>query len=135
MFPGPDALNRLEQIRVWVDRGWPRDVTGEQWTALMIDLGEIRDELRLTSARPMLRTDADIEHLKRSWLADPCWDIEDTEGFEAHRHELTAFRFRNELEWRKQQEAGAERLGVTPLGRSMILDLEQRVAALEAARG
>lgn len=39
------ALARLEQIRVWVDRGWPRDVTNEQWTNLMIDLGEIRAAL------------------------------------------------------------------------------------------
>ena len=39
------ALARLEQIRVWVDRGWPRDVTNEQWTNLMIDLGEIRASL------------------------------------------------------------------------------------------
>lgn len=37
-------------------------------------------------------TPEEIDHLKKSWLADPCWDIEDTEGFEAHRAELLAFR-------------------------------------------
>jgi len=38
----------------------------------------------------------EIEKLKESWLHDPCWDIEDTEGFEEHREELLAFH----AEWR-----------------------------------
>ena len=42
------ALACLEQIRLWVDRGWPRDVTNEQWTNLAIDLGEIRETLLAT---------------------------------------------------------------------------------------
>lgn len=32
-----------------------------------------------------------VEKLKRSWLNDPCWDLEDTEGFETYRQELKEF--------------------------------------------
>ena len=38
-----------------------------------------------------MKTDAEIKELKRQWEYDPCWDIEDTEGFEEHREELTRF--------------------------------------------
>ncbi|MFV0536799.1 MAG: hypothetical protein ACK5M3_05420 [Dysgonomonas sp.] len=38
------------------------------------------------------RAKADIEQLKRNWEKDPCWDIEYTEGFEANREELLAYR-------------------------------------------
>lgn len=51
---GGGPLDRLEQIRVWVDRSWPDAVTGEQWTNLMIDLGEIRDEIVGEIAPPPL---------------------------------------------------------------------------------
>lgn len=37
------------------------------------------------------KTPEEIQALKDSWLRDPIWDIEDTEGFEAHREELLAF--------------------------------------------
>lgn len=33
----------------------------------------------------------DVENLKASWAKDGCWDIEETEGFEAYREELLAF--------------------------------------------
>lgn len=31
-----------------------------------------------------MKTRKDIEVLKANWLRDPCWDVEGTEGFEAH---------------------------------------------------
>lgn len=34
----------------------------------------------------------EIEELKRNWSIDPCWDIEDTEGFEDHKTELKLYR-------------------------------------------
>ena len=46
------------------------------------------------------RTPEEIQKLKDNWLADDCWNIEDTEGFEAHREELLA--------WRKEHEAKME---------------------------
>ena len=38
------------------------------------------------------------------WLGDPCWDIEETEGFEAHRDELIAFRETAEAKWKSARE-------------------------------
>ncbi|WP_429037512.1 hypothetical protein [Aeromonas media] len=32
-----------------------------------------------------------IDELKADWMQDPCWDIEDTAGFEAVREELAAW--------------------------------------------
>lgn len=46
------------------------------------------------------RTTAEIEALKHNWTCDACWDIEATEGFEAHREELKAFR----IEWEQKNE-------------------------------
>lgn len=50
------------------------------------------------SSTPIRKTDAEVQSLKENWKADPCWDIEDTEGFEAHRDELIAFREAHEAE-------------------------------------
>ena len=44
--PATDPLGRLAEIRSWVDRSWPKDVTNTQWTWLMIDLGHIGAALR-----------------------------------------------------------------------------------------
>jgi hypothetical protein len=49
-------------------------------------------------------TPEEIEQLKANWLGGPCWDIEDTEGFEAHREELLAFRKEQEAKWEAQRE-------------------------------
>lgn len=38
----------------------------------------------------VIKTRSQIESLKYSWLHDPCWDIEETEGFEQFREELKA---------------------------------------------
>lgn len=39
-----------------------------------------------------MKTREEVESLKANWAADPCWDIEATEGFEEYRDELIAFR-------------------------------------------
>ena len=53
--------------------------------------------------QPVRRTNEDIEALKKSWMADPCWDIETTEGFEFHKDALYTFRERQENEWSAEQ--------------------------------
>lgn len=62
------------------------------------------------------KTKGQIEALKQDWTNDPCWDIEDTEGFEAHRVELLAFRLQKEAEWTAAREAsiraGMQRLKI-----------------------
>lgn len=61
-------------------------------------------------AAPAQRTPAEIADLKRQWLNDPSWDIEDTEGFEAHRDELLAWRLKDQAEQaRKALEREAAR--------------------------
>lgn len=42
------------------------------------------------------RTPEELKHLKDTWAHDPCWDIESTEGFEAHTAELRQFRLDHE---------------------------------------
>ena len=60
------------------------------------------------------RTDEEIDQLKAQWLGDPCWDLEDTEGFELHRIDLLIWRIsvendrlRSELIRAKAQLAGS----------------------------
>ncbi len=51
------------------------------------------------------QTPEEIQKLKESWLRDPCWDIEDTKGFEDHKEELLAFRKQKEAEWEDKRAA------------------------------
>ena len=46
----------------------------------------------------------EIAELKRQWLIDPCWDIDATEGFEAHKEELKAFMKQKEDEWEQAEK-------------------------------
>ena len=38
-----------------------------------------------------MKTREEVEALKREWLAEPCWDLEKTEGFEEYHDELLMF--------------------------------------------
>lgn len=62
-----------------------------------------------------MKTADEITNLKCLWLDDPHWDIENTEGFEAHRDELREYRriVEAEREWeqRKRLDAKAGNLG------------------------
>lgn len=53
------------------------------------------------------RTEEEIEELKRQWLNDPVFDIEDAEGFEAHYDELLIFHLKTDIQYleRKVEEA------------------------------
>lgn len=44
-------------------------------------------------------TTEEIKQLKASWVYDPIWDIEETEGFEEHKDELLKFRLEQERLW------------------------------------
>lgn len=63
-----------------------------------------------------MKTRAEVNELKENWQVDPCWDLEDTEGFEDYRKELAAFRLSYEYE-----------LGKT----SLVKDLEEKIKAKE----
>ena len=79
---------------------------------------------------------AEIVALKNSWLDDPCWNIEETEGFEAHYDQLLAFRKDWESKWEQSRHAEYEthaiELGTTNITlAAYLLYLEERIANLE----
>jgi hypothetical protein len=39
-----------------------------------------------------MKTKEEVENLKANWRDDPCWNVEDTRGFEEHKDELLAYR-------------------------------------------
>ncbi|GEM_PF-6650957 len=48
-----------------------------------------------------MKTREEIEKLKQDWKNDPCWNIEDTEGFKDRKGELIAFRVEHEEKIKK----------------------------------
>lgn len=52
----------------------------------------------------------EIEQLKADWRRDPCWDIEETEGFEAHRDELLQYRQQYNAECEQNEKNRLQRL-------------------------
>ena len=96
--------------------------------------------------RGTIKTRHDIERLKTDWLRDPCWDIEGTEGFEAHACELHAFRLATEGRWRTAKDAReaaldaeADRLGTHGLLRLVrqleVMQQRHTDALLHLAKG
>ncbi len=80
-----------------------------------------------------MKTRQEIERLKSGWMRDPLWDLEETEGFEAHQDELRAFRLATKARWKAAEQereaaldAEAEQLGVHGL-----LRLVRRMEALQ----
>ena len=54
--------------------------------------------------------------LKANWLKDPCWDIEDEDGFGEHYEELLKFRKDTEAAWQlKKEERIARRARVVEI--------------------
>lgn len=56
-----------------------------------------------------MKTQEEIQTLKDSWKKDPCWDIEDTEGFEEHHQELMAWRIQYESDLQAEEVERIER--------------------------
>ena len=50
-------------------------------------------------------TQEEIEYLKGNWRSDPCWDLENTEGFEHYRAELLAYRKEQKAKWEQKEMA------------------------------
>lgn len=57
---------------------------------------------------PKRKTSEEIQALKDAWVKDPCWDIEDSEGFEAHYEELWDFQYEQVKKWNKEHDAKIE---------------------------
>ena len=85
-----------------------------------------------------MKTRDEIDVLKNDWVDDPCWDIEDTDGFEDHHAELAAFNATMQKEWGRRNRARslerAEALGLPgneAIGR-LVRSMEDRIQALES---
>lgn len=84
----------------------------------------------------------EIAKLKADWLRDPCWDIEETEGFELHRKELLEFRIDEDA--KSMARLNAEKISdlekLNPVKMLQIItslqetvqDLKSRIEQLEA---
>lgn len=51
-----------------------------------------------------MKTQNEIDALKKSWMKDPCWDIYSTEGFEEHSEELKMFQEEQERKWKNEAQ-------------------------------
>lgn len=67
-----------------------------------------------------------IKQLKDSWVKDPCWDIETTEGFEDHIDELKHFRIVQEEIWNKER-LEREELEKNKTFQQRVEDLRQEI--------
>jgi hypothetical protein len=47
-------------------------------------------------------TTAELDALKEQWRENPCWELADTEGYEAYRAELQAFQNEVEASWESE---------------------------------
>lgn len=78
-----------------------------------------------------MKTREQIEDLKRQWRNDPCWDLEDAEGFEEHRYELSEYAQLMEHKWtRERLEAKlkrADQLGCSPAMVAYLELIEARI--------
>lgn len=48
------------------------------------------------------KTREEVEALKENWLADSCYDLENVEGFEEYRDELTEYSNQMKAYWRQK---------------------------------
>lgn len=82
-----------------------------------------------------MKTKQELDDLKANWKGDPCWEIEDTEGFEEHRVELLAWRQEYERKWYEQQakerQEKADKLGCSVEMVETLELLEFRIGQLE----
>lgn len=95
-------------------------------------------EMEEASHETTVRTPDEIRDLCWNWRNDPCWDLETTEGFEAHAPELLEYRLEWERKWAADKYAivgeKALELGV-PENRKLaeyVMTLERRIRTLEA---
>ncbi len=73
----------------------------------------MNDEEPLTIRVAPIKTEEEIARLYRDWYGHPIWDLENTEGFEAHHERLLQMRLEQEARWkaaREQREAERRRL-------------------------
>lgn len=86
---------------------------------------------------PPRKSPEEVEALKANWQCEPCWEIEETEGFEAHYDELREYRLQKEAEWEERSRQAlqnyAKKMGVpdNPTLASYLMSLEARIEQLQ----
>lgn len=83
-----------------------------------------------------MATQKDVENLKRDWVNDPCFDLDDVEGFEDFTEELQSFQKEQEAKWAAERlentKRKAEKWGVTIIAAEEIESCEQRAQSHSA---
>ena len=66
----------------------------------------------------MEKSREEIENLKAGWMADPCWDLYETEGFEEYRDELKKYQeeYYLAVSYEREGEEAREKLEAENLG-------------------
>ena len=83
-----------------------------------------------------MKTQAEIEELKRQWRYDPCWDIDSTEGFEDHKEELLEFSRAQIAIWNFEAEERAKAKAIeigtpdNPVLTETIVRMQNRIDSL-----
>lgn len=77
------------------------------------------------------KTRKDVKKLKCDWVQDPRWDLENSEGFEAYRDELAAFRYERERQ-RKERRAEKLKLKMRAAKSGLNVGIMEDVERLEA---
>lgn len=84
-----------------------------------------------------MRTPEEVADLKRNWRNDPCWDIEETEGYEDYRDELLAYRMEMEAVWKRVREVRDARRRIQTVHAKMLVndggDGDDEISLLMAA--
>jgi hypothetical protein len=82
-----------------------------------------------------MKTKAEIDDLKAQWKADPCWDIDCTEGYEDHQQDLAEFqRAYYNMQALKEAErvtVKCHELGCSPALLKYIEFMEYKIRKLE----
>lgn len=82
-----------------------------------------------------VRSVDELDTLKAAWLEDPCWDIEETSGYEVWYDDLLVWRkeieAENEMNERERVGLKTAELGINAALLAYIERLEFRIAQLE----
>ena len=80
----------------------------------------------------MVKPRNEVEILKANWLADPCWDLYETEGFEEYRDELRKYQEEHALalSYDREQEEEREKLEAENLGLYGLFKLINHCASM-----
>ena len=79
-----------------------------------------------------MATREELERPMAEWLADPCYDLEDADGFEEHRDELRRYREETTAAFkRKREEILRERAAELGCTVALCEELERMQRAIE----